>query len=41
MYMIGGMAHDAIKDIVEAKVMSDSVHWDRTHYSSVEQIQGR
>lgn len=41
MFMIGGMGHEAIKDIVEAKVMGDAVYWERTDYRSQEVILGR
>jgi hypothetical protein len=41
MFMIGGMGSDTIKEIVEARIMSDSVHWDRTPYASQEVIIGR
>ena len=38
MYMIGGMSSDTIKEIVEARIMSDSVTWERTAYASQENI---
>jgi hypothetical protein len=39
--MIGGMGSETIKDIVEARLMSDSVNWERTPYTSQEGVVGR
>jgi hypothetical protein len=41
MFMFGGMGSETIKDIVEAKVMSDSIKWEKTPYTSQEVIIGR
>jgi hypothetical protein len=41
MFMIGGMGSETIKEIVEANIMSDSVNWKKTPYSSQELIIGR
>ena len=41
MYMIGGLNYDTCKEIFEAKIIGDSVHWERIPYTSSETIQGR
>jgi hypothetical protein len=41
LYMIGGMGYEPIKEIVEARILSDSVNWARTEFKSQEVIQGR
>jgi hypothetical protein len=39
--MIGGMNCEPIKEIVRARVMGDSVNWEKVNFNSQEQIQGR
>jgi hypothetical protein len=34
MYLIGGMGYEPIKEIIEAKIMSDSVYWNRVEFKS-------
>jgi hypothetical protein len=41
MFMIGGMGSETIKDIVQAKIMSDYVKWEKTPYTSQEGVVGR
>ena len=41
LYMIGGLNFDTCKDIIEGKIIGDSVHWNRVTYNSTETIQGR
>lgn len=33
-YMIGGMNQEPIKEIVRARVMGDTVHWERVNFQS-------
>jgi hypothetical protein len=39
--MIGGMNNEPIKDIARAKIMGDSVSWEKVSFTSQENIQGR
>jgi hypothetical protein len=32
--MIGGMGYEPIKEIVEARILSDSVNWAHTEFKS-------
>ena len=41
LYMIGGLNYDACREIVQAKIIGDSIHWERVPYTSTEQILGR
>jgi len=41
MYMIGGMNNEPIKDISKAKIMGDSISWEKAQFTSQEVIQGR
>ena len=41
MYMIGGLNYDTCKEIVEGRIIGDSIHWTRVGYTSSETIQGR
>ena len=33
-FMIGGMNFEAIKDVVEAKVVGDRIQWERVPYTT-------
>ena len=41
MFMIGGMNNEPIKEISRAKVMGDSISWEKVVFRSQEVIQGR
>lgn len=41
LYLLGGLNFDTCKEIVQGKVIGDSIHWERVPYTSSEQIQGR
>ena len=41
LYLIGGLNYDACREIISAKIIGDSITWERIPYTSVEPVQGR
>ena len=41
LYLIGGINYDAIKEVIQARIVGDHVQWEKVPYTSREQINGR
>ena len=41
LYLLGGLNFETCKEMIQGKVIGDSIHWERVPYTSTEAIQGR